>query len=62
MSVPDLLIRFAAAAGAPAAGPQWLLPRSLFNLVVVGSIAGLVLATLVILTIWAIELRGGKVW
>jgi hypothetical protein len=39
-----------------------MLPRSLFNLVVVGSVAGLVLATLVILTIWVIEWRGGKVW
>jgi hypothetical protein len=62
MPVPASLIPFAAAAGTPAADPQWLLPRSLFNLVVVGSIAGLVLATLVILTIWVIEWRGGKVW
>lgn len=62
MTVPALLIPLAAAAAPPAASPQWLLPRSLFNLVVVGSIAGLVLAILVILTIWAIELRGGKVW
>ena len=57
-----LLVPLAAAARPADSGPQWLLSRALFNLVVVGSIAGLVLATLVILTIWVIEWRHGKVW
>ncbi|SBO42819.1 hypothetical protein [Cyanobium sp. NIES-981] len=62
MPLPALTLSLTAAAAAAPGTTQWLLPRSLFNLVVVGSIAGLVLATLVILTIWVIEWRGGKVW
>lgn len=41
---------------------QWLLPASLFRLLVVGSIIGLVVATLVIVLIWLKELRQGQVW
>jgi hypothetical protein len=51
-----------ALATAPAPETQWLLPANLFRLLVVGSIIGLVMATLVIVLIWLKELRQGKVW
>lgn len=55
-----LLITTPAFAAAPAS--QWLLPANLFRLLVVGSIIGLVMATLVIVLIWLKEWRQGKVW
>ena len=50
---------------APATTPavsEWLLPASLFRLLVMGSIIGLAMATLVIVLIWLREWRQGKVW
>jgi hypothetical protein len=47
---------------AAAAPSQWLLPAALFRLLVVGSIIGLAMATLVIVLIWLKEWRQGKVW
>lgn len=41
---------------------QWLLPAALFRLLVLGSIIGLAMATLVIVLIWLKEWRQGKVW
>lgn len=41
---------------------QWLLPPGLFRLLVVGSIIGLAMATLVIVLIWLKEWREGQVW
>jgi hypothetical protein len=41
---------------------QWLLPASLFRLLVLGGLAGLMLATLVIVLIWLVEWRRGQVW
>ncbi len=41
---------------------EWLVSREVFKLVVLGSIVGLVVATLVILTIWFLEWRQGRVW
>ncbi|MFQ6539705.1 MULTISPECIES: hypothetical protein [Aphanothece] len=41
---------------------QWLMSAPLFSLVVKGSITGLILATLVIVLIWVVEWRNGKVW
>ncbi|MEX1316264.1 MAG: hypothetical protein AB1Z22_03935 [Synechococcaceae cyanobacterium] len=41
---------------------QWLLPAALFRLLVVASIIGLAMATLVIVLIWLKEWRQGKVW
>lgn len=41
---------------------QWLLPAALFRLLVVGSIIGLAMATLVIVLIWVKEWRQGQVW
>lgn len=49
-------------ATAPAPETQWLLPASLFRLLVVGSIIGLTVATLVIVLIWLKEWRQGQVW
>jgi hypothetical protein len=58
-----LLPLFASSAPAAASAPtQWLMSESLFTLVVNGSIAGLILATLVIVLIWVVEWRNGKVW
>ncbi len=49
-------------ASATPAATEWLLPASLFRLLVVGSIIGLALATLVIVLIWLKEWREGQVW
>ncbi|TVS01489.1 MAG: hypothetical protein EA413_14095 [Cyanobium sp. PLM2.Bin73] len=51
-----------ALATAPAPETQWLLPANLFRLVVVGSVIGLTVATLVIVLIWLKEWRQGQVW
>jgi hypothetical protein len=49
-------------AAAPAPETQWLLPASLFRLLVVGSIIALTVATMVIVLIWLKEWRQGQVW
>jgi hypothetical protein len=41
---------------------EWLLPAALFRLLVMGSIIGLAMATLVIVLIWLKEWHEGKVW
>lgn len=46
---------------APAHAP-WLLPLPLFRLLLLAGLVGLVAAVLVILAIWLVELRQGKVW
>ncbi|MEB3321958.1 MAG: hypothetical protein VKI81_03955 [Synechococcaceae cyanobacterium] len=39
-----------------------LAPAGVFALIVKGSIVGLVTMTLVILAIWWVELRNGRIW
>lgn len=46
---------------APGHSP-WLLPLPLFRLLLLTGLVGLVLAVLVILGIWLVELRRGRVW
>lgn len=53
---PSLLLNTTAPAG------SWLISGWWFGLVVYGSIVGLVLATVVILGIWFVEWRNGRVW
>jgi hypothetical protein len=63
ISAPAIPLAIPPAMGAaPAAATQWLLPANLFRLLVVGSIVGLVVATLVIVLIWLKEWRQGQVW
>lgn len=59
---PSLSTSLLAAATSASPTITWILPRPLFKIVVLGSIIGLVIATLVILAIWVVELRRGKVW
>lgn len=54
--LPSLLLSASAPSG------SWLISGWWFQLVVYGSIAGLVLATVVILGIWFVEWRNGRVW
>jgi hypothetical protein len=42
--------------------PAWFADSGLFHLVVFGSLAGLTLALLALLTIWWVEWRNGRVW
>jgi hypothetical protein len=40
----------------------WIAGSTLFELVVVGSLVGLILAVLALLLIWWIEWRRGRIW
>ncbi|MEA5475640.1 hypothetical protein VB716_15580 [Synechococcus sp. CCY9201] len=58
----NLAGRAAASPATPDDAPQLLAGSLLFQLIVQGSIVGLLAATLILVGIWLHELRHGRVW
>ena len=58
----NLAGRAAESPATPGEAPQLLAGSLLFQLIVTGSIVGLLAATLILVGIWLHELRHGRVW